>query len=118
MPRDYAYEALAEVTSTDMNVGRGALNAGLRDIRAQSEVRDSFQLAREIRDRAGLYRELMPDVVLTPTALAKHWKRVKEASPRKVGTNLAAERYRPSPPSRREQNLAEARKLMKTMGWA
>lgn len=119
MPRDYAYEALAEVTSTDMDVGRGQLNAALKSIRSQSsDLEDSYLLAAEIHDRAKLYRALMPEVVLTPTALAKHWKRVKEASPKKIGANLHSGHSKPLPPTRREQNLAEARRLMREMGWA
>ncbi len=86
MARDYAYEALAEVTSTDMSVGRGQLNAGLRDIRSQAGIEDSYLLADEIHERAKLYREVMPDTMLTPTSLAKHWTRVKEES---------AERHKP-----------------------
>ena len=41
MSRDYAYEALAEITSTDWAVGRGELNSALRDIRKQAEIPDS-----------------------------------------------------------------------------
>jgi hypothetical protein len=83
--RDYAYEALAEVTGTDMSAGRGELNAGLKSIREQSQIEDSYLLADEIHIRAKLYRLVMPDVMLTPTALAKHWLRVfEESEQRKV----------------------------------
>lgn len=77
-PRDYAYEALAEATGTDMAAGRGALNAALKSIREQSEIEDSYLLADEIHARAKLYRQVFPEIVLTPPALAKHWLRVYE----------------------------------------
>lgn len=81
--RDYAFEALAEVTGTDWRTGRGELNAGLKSIREEAEVEDSYLLADLIHKRAAMYREVMPGVMLTPTALAKHWRRVLEESERK-----------------------------------
>lgn len=81
--RDYAFEALAEVTGTDWNTGRGELNAALKSIREEAEVDDAYLLADVIHERAKMYREVMPDVLLTPSALAKHWKRVLEESGRK-----------------------------------
>lgn len=88
--RDYAYEALAETTGTDPTEGRGALNAALRSIKDQAGIDDSYLLADEIHVRAKLYRQVMPEVVLTPNALAKHWVRVvEEAQVRQSrGTNL------------------------------
>ncbi len=80
MARDFAFEALAEVTGTDWNTGRGELNAGLKSIREQTEVEDPYLLGDLIHTRAKMYREVMPDVMLTPTALAKHWRRVLEES--------------------------------------
>ena len=74
MERDYAYEKLAETTGTDMTVGRGELNAALKSIRQQSD-RTGEDLAREIADRVRVYRQIMPAVILTPSALAKHWRR-------------------------------------------
>lgn len=90
--RDYAYEALAEVTSTDMSAGRGELNVALKSIREQSEIDDSYLLADEIHLRAKMYRAAMPEVMLTPTALAKHWMRVFEEAQRKpaMASNIAA----------------------------
>lgn len=109
--RDYAYEALAEVTATDLNAGRGELNAALKSIREQSEIEDDYLLADEIHERAKMYRALMPDVMLTPSALAKHWLRVfEETRPRRRVPNPP-----PLPVSSREHNLAEARKLMQTL---
>ena len=83
--RDFAFEALAEVTSTDWNEGRGELNAALRSIKEQEPdlALDSYLLSVEIHDRAKLYKATMgEEILLTPSALAKHWKRVKEQQPR------------------------------------
>ena len=90
--RDYAYEALAEVTSTNMETGRGQLNAALKSIREEADIEDSYLLAAEIHERAKLYRALMPEVLLTAPALAKHWRRVaEEPLRRRRGENLTAE---------------------------
>lgn len=82
--RDFAFEALAEVTSTDWEVGRGELNSALRSIKEQEpEIFDNYLLSVEIHDRAKLYVELMGEgIPLTPSALAKHWKRAKEQQPK------------------------------------
>jgi hypothetical protein len=98
--RQYDFEALAEVTGTDWEVGRGELNVALKIIRAQSEITDGYLLAAEIHDRAKMYRHVMPDVMLTPTALAKHWKRVQEEATKERGTNLTAEKPLPLPKER------------------
>lgn len=93
MARDYAFEALAEVTGTDWTAGRGELNTALKSIKEQTEVEDGYLLADLIHARAKMYREAMPEVMLTPTALAKHWRRVLEESERKNrphATNRAA----------------------------
>lgn len=92
-PRDYAFEALAEVSGTDPNTGRGELNAALKSIREESKIEDSYILAYEIHQKAKLYRQLMPEVMLTPTALSKHWTRVgEETEQRKAkGANVYAE---------------------------
>lgn len=83
MTRDYAFEALAEVTGTDWKTGRGELNKALQLIRDQAGIEDSFLLSSEIHDRAKAYRQVMGDeIMLTPTALAKHWTRVLEESQR------------------------------------
>ncbi len=73
-----SFEALAEATSTDWNTGRGELNKALALIREEMDGVEDDLLAPEILVRARLYRSLMPNVLLTPTALAKHWKRVVE----------------------------------------
>lgn len=88
--RDYAFEALAEVTGTDWEVGRGELNSALKAIREQSETLDAYLLADEIHERAKMYRQVMPDVMCTPSALAKHWKRVEAEAVKPKGTNLSA----------------------------
>src|SRR6187401_1259298 len=114
MPRDYAYEALAEVTSTDQSVGRGQLNAALRDIKHQTpEIEDSYLLSAEIHERAKMYHAVFPEIALTPTALAKHWQRVKEQAPKRSGANLTAEAPSVLPkPTSREQNLDHARQVL------
>jgi hypothetical protein len=110
--RDYAYEALAEVTASDPSVARGQLNAALRDIRLQSpEIDDSYLLSAEIHERAKRYRLLFENAALTPTALAKHWTRVfEETKPRKP-----LPPPEPHPPSNRERNLEEARKMVERL---
>lgn len=106
--RNYSYEALAEVTATDWETGRGQLNAALKLIRAEAEIEDDYLLSVEIHERAKMYRALFSNAALTPTALAKHWKRVKEETkPRPVWKNPP-----PLPGSRREENLVEAQKIL------
>ena len=113
--RDYAYEALAEVTSTDMSAGRGELNAALKSIREQSEIEDSYLLADEIHERAKAYRQVMGEVLLTPSALSKHWQRVKGEATKVRGQNLSAERSSSLPLSRREENMKALEELKKTL---
>ena len=111
MSRDYAYEALAEVTSTDMEVGRGQLNAALRDIRNQEpEILDSFLLSVEIHERAKMYRAVFENAALTPTALAKHWQRVKAETHKALRIPAP-----PSLPPLHQQRLGEVKKLMATL---
>jgi hypothetical protein len=82
--RDFAFEALAEVTNTDWTAGRGELNSALKSIRQQSpDILDGYLLSCEIHDRAKMYEVVMgKEILLTPTALAKHWLRVKEQMPK------------------------------------
>jgi hypothetical protein len=113
--RDYAYEALAEVTNSDPSVARGALNAALRDIKAQSEIEDSYLLGAEVHERSKQYLAVFPDAALTPTALAKHWTRLPEEAKKlkRGGVNLhAPEPELERPVSSRERNLEEARKIL------
>ena len=87
MGRDYAFEALAEVTATDWSEGRGELNAALKSLKEQEPILadDSYLLGAEIHERAKMYRDVMgDDILLTPSSLAKHWKRVKEHAPKKT----------------------------------
>jgi len=79
---DVAYEALAQATSADMDGSRGELNRALKLIRDQTDAIGEH-LASEIRTRAQMYRQQMPDVMLTPTALAKHWQRLEETAARR-----------------------------------
>lgn len=106
--RNYSWEALAEVTNSDWDAARGELSIALKSIKQQSDVEDDYLLADEIHERARMYRSVMgDDVLLTPTALAKHWKRVAEESQRKrrpQGTNLTAE---PSLPLPKKQEVPE-----------
>lgn len=76
--RNYSFEALAEVTNTDWNAGRGELNAALKSIKDQCEIEDDYLLADEIHARGKAYRKVMGEAILTPSALAKHWARVFE----------------------------------------
>jgi hypothetical protein len=122
--RDYAFEALAEVTASDPSVARGQLNAALRDIRAQepllAPVTESYLLSAEIHERAKMYRAVWPDVALTSNALAKHWLRLPEehSKLKRGGTNLnAGDCAPPYRPASRDRNLAEVRKLRQAMGW-
>lgn len=86
MTVDYAYEALAAATQTDMTHGRGQLNAALKAIREQTTLRDA-DLAAEIEARARVYRQMMSGAVLTPPALAKHWLRCQPSSQPTQATN-------------------------------
>lgn len=109
-PRDYAWEALVEVTASDPGTARGQLNKALLQIREQSQEEDSYLLSVEIHERAKMYRALWPEVSLTPSALAKHWKRVFEET-----KGLRRPKYvnpPPLPKSRREENLKAAQELM------
>lgn len=83
--RDYAFEALAEVTGSDWNAARGELNAGLTSIELQEPQLEpkSMALADEIHRRAVMYRDVMDGAILTPTALAKHWRRVQSETEEK-----------------------------------
>lgn len=116
--RDYAFEALAEVSAADPAVARGELNAALKQIRLQepdlAPLDKSYLLGAEVHERAKMYRSVFSNVALTPTALAKHWQRVK-AETRKA-PRVPAYVDRREPPAR-ERNLEEAKKLMEKMGW-
>ncbi len=116
--RDYAWEALAEVTNTDSEVGRGKLNAALRDIRTQepalASTDNSYLLSAEIHERAKMYRQAYPEIALTPNALAKHWQRVKAESRKVRGQNLHAGGTSSLPPLHAER-LAEVTKLKETL---
>lgn len=109
--RNYSFEALAEVTNTDWKVGRGQLNTALKAIHEQTEETDDYLLSCEIHERAKMYRAVFPNAALTPTALAKHWKRVYEETHRRPKIGPPPE----LPRSRRDENLEEARKLIATL---
>ena len=82
-PRDYAYEALAEVSGLDWEVDRGRLNAALREIREREPDIESYPLADLIYERAKLYVEMWPDGGLTPTAVASTGTRCRGWSSRR-----------------------------------
>lgn len=75
--RDLSFEKLAEVCGIDITAltptARGALNKALSDIRSATSELDDGELALVIEAKASTYRRVMPEVFLTPTALAKHW---------------------------------------------
>jgi hypothetical protein len=107
--RDLAFEALAAVTGTDWNVGRGQLNAALKLIREQCDL-EGEDLAAEIEARAQMYRQVMPGIMLTPPALAKHWLRVAYVPTPKVKPYVST-----LPPRDHEGNLERAREAMDTL---
>lgn len=80
MPRrpDLAWEALVEVTNANAAIERGRLNTALKAIRVAWETEGGRpeDLHEEIPRRAQAYHEMWPNMALTPTALAVHWKRV------------------------------------------
>lgn len=94
--RDWAYEALATATNSDMSVNRGELNKALALIKEQCELRDTA-LATEIHRRARLYGQVMEDTIITAPALAKHWLRVEaEAAKPPRSTNQAVNKTCPA----------------------
>lgn len=109
-PRDYAFEALADATGTDWDAGRGELNAALKSIREQSDAPDVHALAAEIFGRARMYRQSMPDVILTPSALAKHYKRV-EVEVARMTASVPRNPPPPQPSRRDQENLERVRQL-------
>jgi len=86
--RDLAFEALVEVTHTNIAIGRGKVNVALAAIRVawQEEGGRPEDLHIEIPLRAEAYRKLWPRITLTPTALAVHWKRVAAENSMRKGT--------------------------------
>ena len=78
-------------------------------------VDDSYLLGDLIHARAKMYRAVFDSAALTPTALSKHWLRVLEEfnQMKRGGVNLHAHAPGPVwPPSNRERNLEEARKIL------
>ena len=74
---DISFETLAQVCSIDITQltksARGELNAALKQIRDALPDLADLELAIVIEDRGKAYRRAMPDVIVTPSALAKHW---------------------------------------------
>lgn len=75
--RDISFETLAQMCGTDItqltSSSRGELNGALKQLRDAMPDLADLELALVIEDRARIYRQVMPDVILTPSALAKHW---------------------------------------------
>lgn len=84
-PTDHAWEALVEVTNADVATMRGALNKALSVIKASAAEADieGLELALLIKGRAHLYREVFPELPLTPTSLASWWTRIEGEAERK-----------------------------------
>jgi len=75
--RDISFETLAEMCGMDIKQltrdARGQLNGALAQIREATPDLEDLELALVIEGKAKAYRASMPDVLLTPPALAKHW---------------------------------------------
>jgi hypothetical protein len=84
-PKDHAWEALVEVTNADVATMRGALNKALAQIKTASAELDveGAELALIIKGRAALYREVFPELPLTPTSLSSWWTRIEGEASRK-----------------------------------
>jgi len=76
--QDLSFEALVEATGATISSERGQLNASLKAIREQEPELADEELALVIKYRGEDYRRLWPDMACTPTALAKHWNRIRE----------------------------------------
>jgi len=76
--RDKDWEALVKVTNANEAIERGRLNTALKAIKIalEDEGGRPADLHKEIPLRAQAYRVVWPQMSLTPTALAVHWKRV------------------------------------------
>src|SRR5262245_58055135 len=84
---DFSWDALVQATGADPNLERGKLNAALRVLRGHPDYKLAVEmhgaegadkmLALEIPKVAELYRRRWPEVELTPTALARNFKRVR-----------------------------------------
>jgi len=75
--RDISFETLAQCCGIDLAqltaVSRGQLNAALKQLRDATPDYSDLELALVIEDKARAYKRSMPQVMLTPSALAKHW---------------------------------------------
>lgn len=98
MPRrpDPAFDALVEATRANVEMERGRVNTALKAIRIawQREGGLPQDLPREIGLRAIAYKQAMPKMMLTPTALAVHWSRVVEEGNSKTPQEQALDELR------------------------
>lgn len=94
---DHAWEALVRETHANPAMERGALNVALKAIR-EACFMDGLHpdgIAEEIKLRAAAYRQTFPGLTLTPTALAKHWRRVlANQTPSLSAEEMALDRMR------------------------
>jgi len=81
--RDLAFEMLVEVQGSKLaglsKPEREPINVALKAISEAMPNTTNEELAREIKRRAGKYREQMPDAQLTACGLAKNWSRCDQA---------------------------------------
>ena len=77
-PRDYAFEAMVEVTGADIsqltNDERGRINRALKELRVFIE--DSYVLADAIHEHAKAWKIVYPDIAITPQALTGNWSSI------------------------------------------
>lgn len=78
---DPCWEALIRATKASPAVERDILNVALKAIKAVCERDGIVDVPSEIERRAAAYQAMMPNCMLTPMALAKHWNRVLLSAP-------------------------------------
>jgi len=75
---ELSFAALVEATGATVASERGQLNVSLKAIREEEPELSDEELALVIKYRGEDYRRLWPQMACTPTALAKHWVRIRE----------------------------------------
>jgi len=114
-PRDYSFEAMAEVTGADLtqltNDERGRINKALKELRVFIE--DDYILADAIYEHAKAYKIVYPEIALTPQALTGQWSSILEKAGQKTKPRLTAS---PSvavpPPGRRVCETCEGDRMV------
>jgi len=78
--RDYSFEAFVDVCNADIEKltksERGRINRALAELRELQA--DDYLLSAEIYEKAKFWRELYPEIALTPQALTGVWSSVEE----------------------------------------